>query len=132
MKFPGVRHARSGFSILELLIVTVILGILVKIAIPKFSGTKDKAKLAAVKADVRNAEVAQEAYFTDYKTYGTLAQLKTANKFMLSTGNTIAIATAATGYTLTVTNTSISGTIKSCKVRVGGGGTTVDSKITCP
>ena len=61
---------RKGFTLIELLIVVVIIGILAAIAIPKFAATKDKAKLASVKTDVRNTETAEEAYFSDYATYG--------------------------------------------------------------
>ena len=69
---------RKGFTLIELLIVVVIIGILAAIAIPKFAATKDKAKLASVKTDLRNTETAQEAYFSDFTTYGTMAQLNTA------------------------------------------------------
>ena len=66
---------RKGFTLIELLIVVVIIGILAAIAIPKFATTKDKAKLASVKTDLRNYMTAQEAYFSDKATYGTAAQL---------------------------------------------------------
>ena len=56
-----LRNTRKGFTLIELLIVVVIIGILAAIAIPKFASTKDKAKLASVKTDVRNAMSAQEA-----------------------------------------------------------------------
>ena len=69
---------RKGFTLIELLIVVVIIGILAAIAIPKFAATKDKAKLASVKTDLRNMMTAQEAYFSDYSTYGTFAQLQGA------------------------------------------------------
>ena len=54
---------RKGFTLIELLIVVVIIGILAAIAIPKFAATKDKAKLASVKTDLRNSMTAEEAYF---------------------------------------------------------------------
>jgi type IV pilus assembly protein PilA len=124
---------RKGFTLIELLIVVVIIGILAAIAIPKFAATKDKAKLASVKTDVRNTETAEEAYFSDYATYGTFAQLQTASNFSLSTGNTMSITAATNGYTVAASNSSISSTITSCKVQVGGGASsTVDGAITCP
>jgi prepilin-type N-terminal cleavage/methylation domain-containing protein len=124
---------RKGFTLIELLIVVVIIGILAAIAIPKFAATKDKAKLASVKTDVRNSETAEEAYFSDYATYGTFAQLQTASNFSLSTGNTMTITAATNGYTVGANNSSISSTITSCKVQVAGGASsTVDGSITCP
>jgi prepilin-type N-terminal cleavage/methylation domain-containing protein len=123
---------RKGFTLIELLIVVVIIGILAAIAIPKFAATKDKAKLASVKTDVRNMMTAQEAYFSDYATYGTFAQLQTASNFSLSSGNSSAVAPAASGYTATVTNSTITSAITKCQVQVGAGATsTVDGVIVC-
>ncbi|GAC1648392.1 MAG: hypothetical protein NVS4B3_03880 [Gemmatimonadaceae bacterium] len=64
-----MRHAKSGFTLVELLIVVVIIGILAAIAIPKFNSTKGKANAAALKSDLRNIATAEEAYFYDYATY---------------------------------------------------------------
>jgi prepilin-type N-terminal cleavage/methylation domain-containing protein len=46
--------SRQGFTLIELLIVVVIVGILAAVAIPKFSNTKEKAYIAAMKTDLRN------------------------------------------------------------------------------
>ena len=123
---------RKGFTLIELLIVVVIIGILAAIAIPKFAATKDKAKLASVKTDVRNMMTAQEAYFSDYATYGTLAQLQVASNFSLSSGNTGAASAVASGYTATVTNSTITSSITKCQVQVGAGAaSTLDGVIVC-
>jgi type IV pilus assembly protein PilA len=123
---------RKGFTLIELLIVVVIIGILAAIAIPKFAATKDKAKLASVRTDLRNMMTAQEAYFSDYATYGTFADLQTASSFTLSTGNTMTIDPADDGYTATATNNSISSGLKQCTVQVGAGAETdVDGVTTC-
>src|SRR5688572_21947505 len=95
---------RKGFTLIELLIVVVIIGILAAIAIPKFAATKDKAKLASVKTDVRNIMTAQEAYFSDYATY---ASTLTSAIFQPSTGNTFTTAGTASSFAATVTNASI-------------------------
>ena len=126
---------RKGFTLIELLIVVVIIGILAAIAIPKFAATKDKAKLASVKSDLRNLETAQEAYFSDYATYGTYANLGSASNFTLSSGNGVtAEAQDAGGYSMEITNTSISTTPKKCHVEVGdkASATTLDGVIVCP
>ena len=123
---------RKGFTLIELLIVVVIIGILAAIAIPKFAATKDKAKLASVKTDLRNMMTAQEAYFSDYATYGSFAQLQTASNFTLSSGNTGAAAGVSSGFTATVTNTSISAGFNKCTVPVGAGApSTADGVIVC-
>ncbi len=122
----------AGFTLIELLIVVVIIGILAAIAIPKFAATKDKAKLASVKTDVRNMMTAQEAYFSDYATYGTFAQVQVASNFSLSSGNTGAAAAVASGYTATVTNSTITSSITKCEVQVGAGAaSTLDGVIVC-
>ena len=123
---------RKGFTLIELLIVVVIIGILAAIAIPKFAATKDKAKLASVKTDIRNFMTAEEAYFSDYATYGTFAQVQAASNFTLSSGNTGAATAIASGFTVTVTNSSITSALNECTTQVGGGvASTLDGTIVC-
>ena len=123
---------RKGFTLIELLIVVVIIGILAAIAIPKFAATKDKAKLASVKTDLRNLMTSEEAYFSDYATYGTLAQVQTASNFTLSSGNTGSVTGASNGFSATFSNPTISTGITTCTVQVGAGAaSTVDGVITC-
>lgn len=122
---------RKGFTLIELLIVVVIIGILAAIAIPKFAATKDKAKLAAVKSDLRNIETAEEAYFSDNSVYGTDANLATAKLFLPSTGNVGTITLVGTsGYTATYTNPTITQSPKGCTVTIGDG-TPTDGVIVC-
>ena len=60
---------RAAFTLIELLVVVVIIGILAAIAIPKFQNTKGKANAAALRSDLRNLAVAQEAYYFEMKAY---------------------------------------------------------------
>ncbi len=127
-------YNRKGFTLIELLIVVVIIGILAAIAIPKFAATKDKAKLASVQTDLRNVITAQEAYFADNATYAANpTALVAANLMNLSSGNTDGGGAAvASGWTATISNTSISAGKKSCTVQVGAGATSgVDGVLIC-
>ena len=121
---------RKGFTLIELLIVVVIIGILAAIAIPKFAATKDKAKLSAVKTDLRNIMTAQEGYFSDYNSYtSSFAQLN----FQPSAGNTGSMTGVASGYTASLNNTSISAGVTTCQVQVGANASsTIDGIIRCP
>lgn len=62
------RDAR-GFTLLELLIAIVIIGILAAVSFTGLNGYRERAYHAAVKTDLRNALSAEEGYFADNGTY---------------------------------------------------------------
>ncbi len=105
---------RRGFTLIELLIVVVIIGILAAIAIAKFSTTREKAHLAALRGDLRNLATAQESYFGDYVTYTTSLTALGANE---SQGVTMTIGAAnASGWSATGSHTA---TPRSCAIYIG-------------
>jgi type IV pilus assembly protein PilA len=59
-------QGESGFTLVELLVVMLILGLLAAIAIPAFFNQRDKAHDADAKASVHSAQVALETYATDH------------------------------------------------------------------
>ena len=64
---PPSRH--SAFTLVELLLVLVILGILAAIVIPKFSGRSEQAKFQAAQTQIENFKTALNNYEVDNAGY---------------------------------------------------------------
>ena len=84
----------KGFTLVELLIVIVILGILATVTVFAVRGITDKGEESACKTDRRTVETALEAYYAQNGT-GTAAPTEAdlvADDFLV---------TASTNYTIT-------------------------------
>jgi len=62
-------HRLSGFTLIEVLVVVVILGILAAIVVPNIMQEPDKAKIVAAKSTIRNIQSALERYRLDNHDY---------------------------------------------------------------
>lgn len=126
-----MRDNNKGFTLIELLIVVVIIGILAAIAIPKFSATREKAYLSAMKSDLKNLATQEEIYYSDTYSYTTS---QTALGFAQSSGVTVTIGAAnATGWGASATHTGLTGT--TCAVFYGAATAvppaTIAGAVTC-
>jgi len=63
---------KKGFTLLELIIVVIILGILVSIAIPQFTGTRLRAYSAEAMNLLGAMRSAQIRYFEQFSAYATI------------------------------------------------------------
>ena len=124
--------SESGFTLVELLVVMLILGILAAIAIPAFFNQRDKARDADAKSDVRAAQTAIETYATDNNGSYAGADIATNLSDIEETLNTDIVVTAtaddydlellsAAGQTFNVTRAA-DGSISYTCVTGGDGG----------
>jgi general secretion pathway protein G len=63
------RNRRRGFSLMELLLVLVILGVLAALVVPRFANRSQQARETAAKADVSSIETAIGAFEIDNGRY---------------------------------------------------------------
>lgn len=76
---------RSGFTMIELIFVIVILGILAAVAIPKLAATRDDAKIST---KVQEATQFVQEMSTYYTAQGTFGKVKNMSNVKLSTDAT--------------------------------------------
>lgn len=73
----SLKSKQSGFTIVELLIVIVVIGILATLVIVTFSGVQQKARDTKRETDVKALASQLEVYYANNGSYPALAELQT-------------------------------------------------------
>ena len=70
----GRRQREAGFTLIEIMVVTVILALLAALVVPKILGRTDDARRTATKVQLRNIEQALQLYKLDTGAYPSTEQ----------------------------------------------------------
>ncbi len=101
----AVARSESAFTLIELTVVVVIIGLVASIAVNRFGSSRANAYVSSVKADLRNLALAEESYYYDNGAYaGSLAALGTGG-YQSSPGVDVTINEATNaGWSATATH----------------------------
>ena len=100
---PSARPS-AGFTLIEVMIVVVIVGILAAIALPSYSEYVTRSKIIAGTTKLGDFRAQMEKYFLDNRTYVSGANCGIADK-PAGAGDAFAITCVGTATTYTVTAT---------------------------
>ena len=114
-------HNRRGFTLIELMIVVVIIGILAALAIPKFIKVTGKAKVSEAKTILKEIFTLEKAYFNEHDCYVEFANGSACTQI----GFDLPEGTSRFQYQVTCTDSSADFTARATEsVDVDGNGAT--------
>ncbi len=103
------HRSQKGFTLIELMIVVVIIGILAALAIPRFMRATTKSKQSEAKQILKQIYVMQRAYRQENDTYTANGQTATAGGSFATLGVDI-MSSARYSYAITADSSSFTAT----------------------
>ena len=111
------RGLQRGFTLIELMVVAVVIGLLAAIIGPQFSLARERTYVSVMITDLRNFATAEESYFYDFATYSSDPAHVEARGFQTSKDVTMTVNEAtSSGWSATVSH---SGTSQQCYMFLG-------------
>jgi type IV pilus assembly protein PilA len=96
-----IGEGQRGFSLIEILVVILIIGVLAAIALPAFLGQRGKGQDSSAKSAARNLVSAMETFYATNKTYVGAASdddITKSGVFGSGDGEADIASSSATGY----------------------------------
>ena len=70
----STRHNQKGFTLIEIMVVVIILGLLAGLVLPRILGREEEARITTVKTQIRSLESALRGFKLDNGFYPTTEQ----------------------------------------------------------